>query len=134
MNEKQIDEQGVKALHRELELIQSIQTVADLQKAIIRLNEEALFAPFAFGSAQDPHHPQFVIADAAAAGLGLPDRDFYFKDDDKSKETRQKYVEHVTKMFVLAGYDQQAAAAAAQSVMKMETAFASTTLTNANTR
>jgi len=68
MNEKEIDAQGVKALHRELDLIQSIQTVADLQKAITRLNEEALFAPFAFGSVQDPHHPQFVIADAAAAG------------------------------------------------------------------
>jgi len=133
MNEKQIDEQGVKALHRELELIQSIQTVADLQKAIIRLNEEALFAPFAFGSAQDPHHPQFVIADAAAAGLGLPERDYYFKDDDKSKETRQKYVEHVAKMFELAGSD-KAAAASAQVVMRMETALAGASLTNVELR
>jgi putative endopeptidase len=134
MNEKQIDEQGVKALHRELDLIQSIQTVADLQKAIIRLNEEALFAPFAFGSAQDPHHPQFVIADAAAAGLGLPERDYYFKDDDKSKETRQKYVEHVATMFVLAGSDKAASAASAQVVMRMETALAGASLTNVELR
>ena len=134
MNEKEIDAQGVKALHRELDLIQSIQTVADLQKAITRLNEEALFAPFAFGSSQDPHHPQFVIADAAAAGLGLPERDYYFKDDDKSKETRQKYVEHVATMFVLAGSDKAAAAASAQVVMRMETALAGASLTNVELR
>jgi putative endopeptidase len=134
MNDKEIDAQGVKALHRELDLIQSIQTVADLQKVIIRLNEEALFAPFAFGSAQDPHHPQFVIADAAAAGLGLPERDYYFKDDDKSKETRQKYVEHVATMFVLAGSDKAAAAASAQVVMRMETALAGASLTNVELR
>jgi putative endopeptidase len=134
MNEKEIDAQGVKALHRELDLIQSIQTVADLQKAITRLNEEALFAPFAFGSVQDPHHPQFVIADAAAAGLGLPERDYYFKDDDKSKETRQKYVEHVATMFVLAGSDKAAAAASAQVVMRMETALARASLTNVELR
>jgi putative endopeptidase len=134
MNEKEIDAQGVKALHRELDLIQSIQTRADLQNVIIRLNEEALFAPFAFGSAQDPHHPQFVIADAAAAGLGLPERDYYFKDDDKSKETRQKYVEHVATMFVLAGSDKAAAAASAQVVMRMETALAGASLTNVELR
>src|SRR3984957_2990883 len=63
MNEKQIDEQGVKALHRELELIQSIQTVADLQNVIIHLNEEAFLRPIAIRVVQDPHHPQFVIAD-----------------------------------------------------------------------
>ena len=134
MNEKEIDAQGVKALHRELDLIQSIQTVADLQKAITRLNEEALFAPFAFGSSQDPHHPQFVIADAAAAGLGLPERDYYFKDDDKSKETRQKYMEHVATMFVLAGSDKAAAAASAQVVMRMETTLAGASLTNVELR
>jgi putative endopeptidase len=134
MNEKQIDAQGVKALHRELDLIQSIQTVGDVQKVIARLNEEAVFAPFAFGSAQDPHHPQFVIADASASGLGLPDRDYYFKDDDKSKETRQKYAQHVAAMFVLAGSDKAAAAASAQVVIRMETALAGASLTNVELR
>jgi putative endopeptidase len=130
MNEKQIDAVGVKALKQEFDLIQSIGSVTDLQKAITRLNEEGIYAPFAFGSSQDPHHPQQVIADAAAAGLGLPERDYYFKDDDKSKETRQKYVEHVATMFVLAGYEKTAADPAAQVVMRMETSFAGASLTN----
>jgi putative endopeptidase len=134
MNEGTIDEEGVKALKREFELIQSINSVADIQKAITTLNQEGIYAPFGFGSVQDPHQPTQVIADAGAAGLGLPDRDYYFKDDDKSKETRQKYGEHVTAMFVLAGYDKAAAAAAAQVVMKMETGFAGATLTNVELR
>src|SRR5271154_2259671 len=78
MDVKQIDALGVKALKREFELIQSIGSVADLQNAITRLNEEAIYAPFGFSSSQDPHHPQQVIADAGASGLGLPDRDYYF--------------------------------------------------------
>jgi len=134
MNEKQIDAQGVEAINRELELIQSIGSVADLQRVMARLHEEAIFAPFVFRSTQDPHNPQRVIADAGTRGLGLPDRDYYFKDDDKSKETRQKYVEHVATIFVLAGSDKVAAAAAAQVVMRMETSLAGASLTNVELR
>src|SRR6204780_3180372 len=134
MDEKQIDAQGVKALKREPDLTQSLAPVADLTHAITRLHEEGIFVPFFFGSSQDPHHPQQVIADAGAGGLGLPDRDYYFKDDDKSKETRQKYVEHVAAMFVLAGSEKTAAAAAAQVVMRMETAMAGASLTNVELR
>src|SRR5271156_4532710 len=134
LNEKAINALGVGALKRELEMIRTIKTLADLQTAITKLNEEAIYAPFGFGSTQDPHHPTQVIADAFAAGLGLPDRDYYFKDDAKSKETRQKYVEHVSAMFVLAGFDKAAAASAAQVVMKMETGFAGASLTNVELR
>ncbi|HEY0704646.1 MAG TPA: M13 family metallopeptidase [Candidatus Acidoferrales bacterium] len=134
MNEKAIDAAGVGALKNEMALIQGIKTNGDLQNAITRLNEEAIYVPFVFGSSQDPHHPTMVIADAGAAGLGLPDRDFYFKDDAKSKETREKYVEHVAKIFMLTGYDQAAADAAAQTIMKMETALAGATLTNVELR
>jgi putative endopeptidase len=134
MDEQQIAAQGVKAIGRELALVQSIGSVGDLQRVISRLNGEAIFAPFAFGSSQDPHNPTQVIADAAAAGLGLPERDYYFKDDDKSKETRQKYLEHVAAMFVLAGSDKAPAAAAAQVVMRMEKALAGASLTNVELR
>ena len=134
MNEKAINALGVGALKRESEMIQSIKTIADLQVAITTLNQEAIYAPFGFGSTQNPHHPTQVIADAFAAGLGLPDRDYYFKDDAKSKETRQKYVEHVSAMFVLAGFDQTVAASAAQTVMKMETGLAGASLTNVELR
>jgi endothelin-converting enzyme/putative endopeptidase len=51
------------------------------------------------GSNQDFANSTDVIAFAAAGGLGLPDRDYYTKDDDRSKEIRNKYVAHVTRVF-----------------------------------
>jgi putative endopeptidase len=134
MDQKAIDALGVKAIERELAWIHSVASVSDLQPVIQKLNEEAIFAPFAFGSSQDPHNPQSVISDAAASGLGLPERDYYFKDDTKSKETREKYLEHIAAMFVLAGSDKATADASAKVVMRMETAFAGASLSNVELR
>ena len=130
MDQKTIDALGVRALEREMAWIHSVVSVEDLQPVIQKLNEEAIFVPFIFGSSQDPHNPQSVIADAGAGGIGLPERDYYFKDDAKSKETREKYLEHIAAMFVLAGTDKPTAAANAKVVMRMETAFAGATLNN----
>jgi len=134
MDQNTIDALGIKAIERELAWVHSVASVSDLQIVIQKLNEEAIFAPFAFGSSQDPHNPQAVIADAAASGLGLPERDYYFKPDEKSKETRQKYLEHIATMFVLAGSDKATADANAKVVMRMETAFAGASLNNVELR
>lgn len=134
MDEKTIEQRGIEPIRPDLDLIKSMKSQADLQKVITHLNEEALFAPFAFGSNPDRHEPTNVIADVEASGLGLPDRDYYFKDDEKSKETRQKYLEHVATVFRLAGSNATEASAAAQTVMKMETALAGASLTNVELR
>lgn len=134
MDEDAINKQGIKPLGSDLELIKSIKAVSDLQSVVIHLHQEGVFVPFRFGSAQDPHEPTQVIADTAAGGLGLPDRDFYFKEDDKSKETRQKYLEHVAATFMLAGADKEQAAKSAQTIMRMETAMAGASLTNVDLR
>ena len=86
--------------------------------------------PFAFGSQPDPHKPGWVLADIGASGLGLPDRDYYLKPEARFKEAREKYVEHVTAMFKLAGWDEKTSAAAAQTVMTMETEMAEASLDN----
>src|SRR5207302_4446853 len=57
-------------------------------------------------------------------GLGLPDRDYYVKDDPKSKETRDRYVQHVQRFFELSGYDPATAKANADAVMRLETELA----------
>jgi putative endopeptidase len=134
MDQKAIDALGIKALAREMAWIHSVASTDDLQPVIQKLNEEAVYVPFIFGSSQDPHNPQSVIADAGAAGIGLPERDYYFKDDAKSKETREKYLQHIEAMFVLAGTDKPTAAANAKIVMRMETAFAGASLNNVELR
>ena len=71
-----------------------------------------------------------MLADIGASGLSLPDRDYYLKPEPRFKEARDKYVEHVTNMFKLAGWDQKSAAAAAQTIMAMETKLAEASLDN----
>jgi len=66
MDEKKINEQGIKPLNPELKLIDSIKTTADLQRVITALKQENISAPFTFSSAQDPHNPTQVIADTGA--------------------------------------------------------------------
>ena len=94
-----------------------------LPALLARFHMQQMGSPlFEFSSNQDYGDSSRVIAFASAGGLGLPDRDYYFKDDPKSKETRDKYLEHVAKTFELAGWDAAKAKSAADTIMKMETA------------
>lgn len=70
------------------------------------------------------HDSAATIAVLDQGGITLPDRDYYIKDDAKSVETRQKYVEHVQKMFELTGDKPEAAAAEAKAVLAVETGLA----------
>ena len=65
-----------------------------------------------------------TIANLDQGGITLPDRDYYLKDDAKSVETRQKYLEHVQKMFELIGDNPAVAAAEAKTVLAVETGLA----------
>ena len=78
--------------------------------------------------------PAQVVANADQGGLGLPDRDYYTKDDAKSEELRKQYVAHVQKMFELLGDKSDAAAAEAQTVMRIETALAKGSMTRVERR
>lgn len=134
MDEKSVNELGIKPLEPQLKMVRGMKSTKDVQNVITRFVEEAIYIPIYFGSTPDPQNPANVIADTGASGLGLPERDYYFKDDAKSKETREKYIEHVTATFKLAGHDEKKAAAAAQTVLKMETALAGASLTNVELR
>jgi endothelin-converting enzyme/putative endopeptidase len=89
---------------------------------------------FGAGSTQDPDNSEQVIAELDQGGLGLPDRDYYTKDDAKSKETRERYVQHVQKIFQLMGDSAETAKQNAGTVMRMETALAKASLTRVERR
>jgi len=97
-------------------------TIAALLGEIERNYAYGLF--FDFSSEQDQKDSSLQIGSIDQRGLGLPDRDYYLNDDDRSKKIREQYVDHVTKMFVLLGDTPEAAAAEAKSVMTVETALA----------
>jgi len=132
MDEKAIDAKGVDPLKPTLDQIANIKSkneIADVAAAMIQNN-----VLFRFSSIQDFRDANQVIADADQGGLGLPDRDYYTKDDDKSQQLRQQYLAHVQKMFELLGDKPDTAASEAQTVMRIETALAKGSMTRVERR
>jgi putative endopeptidase len=119
MNTEQIDAAGLKPLQPELQRIDDIANVRYLQDELARLQSYSIDVPFAFGSTQDAKNSEETIAAIQQDGLGLPDRDYYFRTDEKSKKIRDEYVAHIRRMFALAGVPGDA-----DAVMRLETALA----------
>jgi predicted metalloendopeptidase len=124
MDEAKIETDGLKTIQAELDLIAKINDQAALQKEIAHLHSIGINAAFSSGSNQDFKNSAEVTAGIFQGGLGLPNRDYYFKTDEKSKSMRDEYLKHVAKMFELMGDDPTKAAAQAQAVMNLETKLA----------
>ena len=92
MDEPRIEAAGAKPLAAELAAIDKMKSVKDLPATVGRLHALSLRSLFGFGAVQDFKNSSVVNAIARQGGLGLPDRDFYFKDDEKSKNIREAYV------------------------------------------
>ena len=124
MDEAAIERKGIAALKPELDRIAALKSAADVSAEIARLHNYGANVFFNFSSGQDFKDSTAVIAQVDQGGLGLPERDYYLRDDEKAKQTRDKYVEHVRRMFTLLGKTSAEATAAAASVMELETALA----------
>jgi putative endopeptidase len=122
MDEKAIEARGIDPLKPDLDRIAAIDGKAQLADVAAAMPDDNVL--FRFGSSQDFRDASQEIAEADQAGLGLPDRDYYVKDDAKSLELRQQYVEHVRRMFTLLGDSGESAQAEADAVMRIETALA----------
>lgn len=135
MDESAVDAAGAKALQPDLDLISSLKSKADLPGVLAKLHPADIgiyfgqSALFRFGSTQDAKNSSEVIAEVDQGGLGLPDRDYYTKEDAKSQDIRQKYLDHIQKMLELSGEGPDQAATDAQSVMRIETALAKGSMT-----
>jgi len=116
------DARGIEPLQPELDRIDAISNYDDLAVYFASVTKRNLDAPFAIGQVADFKNPRQYMIYAAQSGLGLPDREYYFKDNEASVELRVKYVEHIEKMFGLAGFDE--GAAAAETIMALETRLA----------
>ena len=124
MDEKAIDAKGLTPLQPELDRIRNLKDKSQLAEEIAHLHRSGVASLFEFTSGQDFKDSNAVIAQADQGGLGMPERDYYLKTDEKSVDLRQKYVAHVQRIFELAGEKPEKAAADAATVMRMETALA----------
>ena len=116
------DARGVAPLKPELERIRAISSYDDLASYFAGANKRGYSMPFNTTQDADMKDPGFYGIYVFQNGLGLPDREYYLKDDPKSAELRQKYVVHIAKMFEIAGLDD--GAAAADTIMALETRLA----------
>jgi len=128
MDEARTDAQGIQPLGPMLASIDAIRTPAELQRAIRRLQDVLVPAPFALGAQPDQHEPTRTIASIGASGLGLPDRDYYLKPEPRFEEAREKYRAHVQRIFELAGAGD--GAQAAETVFAFEKRLAEASLDN----
>ncbi|MEJ6007998.1 M13 family metallopeptidase [Paucibacter sp. AS339] len=136
MNEDAARSQGLAPLQPLQQQIAALTSKDQLPALLAALhlatNNERFF--FRFGSGQDFGNSSQVIAFAVAAGLSLPDRDFYVKRDARSLAMIKQFEAHVARLFELSGETPQAAAKAARSVLSTERALARATLTQVQKR
>jgi putative endopeptidase len=121
-------------LKPELSNIARISNAAELQTEAAHLQANGVDAMFRFRSRQDAIDSTQVIASAVQGGLGLPDRDYYLREDDKSKKLSTGYVAHVKKMFELLGDAPDKADTEANAVMAIETSLAKASMSNVERR
>jgi putative endopeptidase len=134
MDETRVNARGIAPLKPLLAEIDTSKNMSELQRAMADLHDIGVTVPFNLASSQDPHRPTLVLADIAASGYALPDRDYYLKADARFKEAREKYLQHMINMFKLTGSNSKQAADAAATVMTMETKLAEAALDNVTLR
>lgn len=113
---------GTTPLTPELEKISSIDSYSELAAYFAYASRYGFGTPFSLAQYPDLKSPQEYLIYTWQSGLGLPDRDYYFKDDEASQKIRDAYVAHIEKMFTLAGFD--APADSAKMLFELETKIA----------
>ena len=134
MDTAAIEAAGLKPIAGELQVIDEINDRKSMDAAIALLQQRGAGVLFRFSSGQDIKDSTRMMAQASQGGLGMPDRDYYFRDDDKSKQLRVDYQQHVATMFALAGDAADLADAEAKTVMAVETALAKASRTRVELR
>jgi putative endopeptidase len=134
MDEEAIEKAGIASLKPELDRINKIKTIKDLAEAVGALHARDVHPLFMFVSGQDAKDATQVIGILSQGGLGLPDRDYYLKDDEITKKLRDKYEEHVGKMLELLGDKPAAAKANAATVLAVERALAEASMSKEDLR
>jgi len=135
LDEAAVNKRGLSAIQSQLDAVAALKSTRDIASLVAHVTlpfgQTLLFGA---GSTQDPDNSEQEIADLSQGGLGLPDRDYYTKDDAKSKEIRQRYVQHVEKIFELLGDSPDAAKQNAETLMRIETALAKASWTRVEER
>lgn len=132
MDSMAIEEAGLAPLQPVLDQIAGIETKKDLQSALQEMHQYSSLGLFSFYVRADLKNSTINTAYFSQSGLGLPDKDYYFREGTKSDSIRQAYVAHVSNMLTLAGLE--GTEAKAQQIMDLETRLAAASMDRAARR
>jgi endothelin-converting enzyme/putative endopeptidase len=124
MDEDAVHAEGLKPLQPELDRIAALTDKKQLTQLLVHYTMINVNAFFNYGEQQDLTDATKQIAFVDQAGIGLPERDYYFRTDDAAVKTRKEYVDHIGNMLKLMGEPADQAATDAQKIMTLETALA----------
>lgn len=124
MDSVKADQLGAKPLQPELDFIRSLKTAADVPSAMARLVPLGVRTVIGPRVEQDAKHSDQMALYLYQSGLGLPNRDYYFNADSRTKNIRVEYVKHIANTFRLLGQDAATAQTSADHLMQLETALA----------
>lgn len=134
MDTVRLDKDGFTPIKPLLDEVDKIASYEDIIKNIAKQHRMGMDPLFGFGVSPDVRNSEVYAVYTSQSGLGLPDRDYYLKDDDKSKNIRSKYVKHMMRMFELIGYNKAEANTAALKIMEFETKLAAVSMTRLERR
>ncbi len=124
MDSAKIEQLGIQPIQPYLDKINAITDVPALQKTMADLAVIGVDGPISFSVSQDAKNSSMYALQMWQTGLGLPDRDYYFKTDASTKNIREAYVKHIAKTLSLLGEDTMQSAKDANAIMAMETKLA----------
>jgi putative endopeptidase len=119
-----MDESGIRPILTLMQSIDNIKSKNELPEAIASLHKAGIRPLFGFSAVQDRKNTEMMIASIGQGGLGMSDRDYYFKDDSRSIEIRNHYKQLISSYLMLSGEPENKVSEAVEVVMKIETALA----------
>jgi predicted metalloendopeptidase len=134
MDTRAIERAGIRPLRPALARIRAMEDVRDLAAVLARSHLEGSGAGFGFSVEPDDERSSEYIAQFRQGGLGLPDRDYYTRDDPGSRRIRHQYEAHVARMLALLGEPPAKARAHARQVLDLETRLARASMTRTERR
>ena len=124
MDTVKLEKEGITPLNAEFKMIDDMKTPADLVRVLAHEHLIGSDPMFSFGVSQDMKDSKSYAVYLFQSGTGLPEKDYYLSEDPALKEIRAKYLEHISKTFVLLGEKEEVAKKNAKAVMDIESNLA----------
>ena len=122
MDAEKVTASGINAIREDLDTIAAISNMDDVFTALSSLSVYGVTSPIGMGIFSDMKNPDVNAIYVVQDGLTLPDRDYYLKDDEQFVKGRQLYLQYVTDVFELAGFE--GGADRAERLLALETKLA----------